>query len=69
MGPTLASRTTGRADRIGTLEAGKKADVIAVATSPLNDVRVLERVQFVMRRGVVYKVDGARQAFPPPDKH
>ena len=32
--------------------------------SPLNDVTELERVRFVMRRGVVHKLDGARQAFP-----
>jgi imidazolonepropionase-like amidohydrolase len=55
-----------RADRIGTLEPGKDADIIAVAKSPLDDVTELERVRFVMRRGVVHKVDGVRQAFPVP---
>src|SRR5262245_48494657 len=53
-----------RASRIGSLEPGKDADIIAVATSPLNDVTVLERVRFVMRQGVVHTLDGARQAFP-----
>jgi len=54
-----------RATRIGSIEPGKDADIIAVATSPLNDVTVLERVRFVMRRGVVHTLDAARQPFPP----
>jgi imidazolonepropionase-like amidohydrolase len=54
-----------RANRIGSLEPGKDADIIAVASSPLDDVTVLERVRFVMRQGVVHTLDGARQAFPP----
>jgi imidazolonepropionase-like amidohydrolase len=54
-----------RATRIGSIEPGKDADIIAVATSPLNDVTVLERVRFVMRRGVVHTLDGVRQPFPP----
>ncbi|HET7452993.1 MAG TPA: amidohydrolase family protein [Thermoanaerobaculia bacterium] len=41
--------------RIGTLEAGKIADVIAVPGDPLHDVRALQRVRFVMKEGVVVK--------------
>lgn len=59
-----AATLLGRADRIGTLEAGKDADLIAVAASPLQDVTQLEQVRFVMRRGVVHLQDGARQPFP-----
>lgn len=54
-----------RAARIGSIEPGKEADIIAVATSPLEDVTVLERVRFVMRQGVVHALEGARQPFPP----
>ena len=54
-----------RASRIGSLEPGKDADIIAVAASPLDEVTVLERVRFVMRQGVIHTLDGARQAFPP----
>jgi imidazolonepropionase-like amidohydrolase len=54
-----------RASRIGSLEPGKDADIIAVAASPLDDVTVLERVRFVMRQGVVHTLGGERQAFPP----
>ncbi len=42
----------------GTLEPGKLADVIAVRDSPLDDVRVLENVDFVMKSGRVAKRDG-----------
>lgn len=42
-------------DRVGTIEAGKFADLIAVAGDPLRDITELERVTFVMKGGVVYK--------------
>jgi len=54
-----------RASQIGSIEPGKQADIIAVATSPLDDVAVLEKVRFVMRQGVVHVLDAARQPFPP----
>lgn len=38
-------------DQIGTLEPGKQADLVAVAGNPLNDIRAMERVQFVMKSG------------------
>jgi imidazolonepropionase-like amidohydrolase len=40
---------------VGTLEAGKLADLIAVDGDPLTDIAELESVDFVMREGVVYK--------------
>lgn len=50
---------------IGAILAGRDADIIAVAGDPLTDVTVLEKVDFVMRRGVVHKDGGKRQPFPP----
>ena len=44
-----------RAKDVGTLEAGKYADLIAVTASPLDHVEVLEHVSFVMKGGKVYK--------------
>lgn len=45
----------GIAERVGTLEAGKLADIIAVPGDPLMNIRLVERVLFVMKEGVVYK--------------
>ena len=44
-----------RAKDQGTVEAGKYADLIAVTANPLEDVKVLEHVSFVMKGGKVYK--------------
>jgi imidazolonepropionase-like amidohydrolase len=43
------------ADRIGRVEAGYEADLIAVEGNPLEDVRRLEDVRFVMSRGTVLR--------------
>ena len=59
-----AADLLGQSDSVGTLEPGKYADVIAVSASPLEDVRRLEHVDFVMRHGVVEKLGGERQALP-----
>jgi imidazolonepropionase-like amidohydrolase len=45
---------------LGTLEAGKEADVVAVPGDPLVDIRATEKVLFVMRGGKVYRNDRAR---------
>src|SRR5262245_25021387 len=50
-----AAEIIGWSDRVGTIEAGKFADVIAVAGDPLRDITELERVTFVMKNGTVYK--------------
>jgi imidazolonepropionase-like amidohydrolase len=63
MTPAAAIRTAtsaaadllGLASTIGTLEAGKEADVIAVPGDPLADVRKLETVGFVMKGGRIWK--------------
>ena len=45
----------GLADKIGTLESGKLADIVAVPGNPLQDIRQTEHVFFVMKEGVIYK--------------
>jgi len=57
----LQSATLNAADlmgwtaKTGTLEPGKWADIIAVEKNPLDDIRTLQDVKFVMKAGVVYK--------------
>ena len=50
-----AADLLGRSAELGTLEPGHAADLIAVTGSPLDEVTRLERVDFVMHRGVVAK--------------
>ncbi len=72
MAPARAIRTAtidaatllGQADRIGTIEPGKEADIIAVSGNPIEDVKRLGRVDFVMKDGRIHKLGGRRQAFP-----
>ncbi|MEP6902656.1 MAG: amidohydrolase family protein [Actinomycetota bacterium] len=45
----------GWSDTVGSISAGKYADIIAVTNDPLQDVKVLENVEFVMKGGTIYK--------------
>jgi imidazolonepropionase-like amidohydrolase len=56
-----AAGLLGWADRIGSLEAGKLADIIAVDGDPLKDVKELQKVKFVMKGGEVVKGKGRRE--------
>ena len=49
----------GIADKLGTLDPGKLADVIAVPGDPTQEIRQTEKVFFVMKEGVVYGNDRA----------
>ncbi|MBV9435809.1 MAG: amidohydrolase family protein [Acidobacteria bacterium] len=53
-----AADLLGWSDRIGTLEAGKFADIVAVSSDPTKDVTTLEHPVFVMKGGVVYRNEG-----------
>jgi imidazolonepropionase-like amidohydrolase len=53
---TLAGATLlDQQDRFGSIEAGKFADIVAVADDPTADIAALDHMQFVMKGGVVYK--------------
>ena len=55
-------------DRIGSIEAGKFADIIALAGDPTSDIKALEKVGFVMKDGVSYKNEfaGAKSGAAAP---
>jgi imidazolonepropionase-like amidohydrolase len=50
-----AAKLLGVLDKLGTLESGKIADLIAVDADPLQDITTLQKVSFVMKEGQVYK--------------
>ncbi|MCZ6620215.1 MAG: amidohydrolase family protein [Gammaproteobacteria bacterium] len=54
-GTRVNAELLGWEDRLGTIEVGKLADIIAVGNDPLNDITALERVVFVMLNGEVVK--------------
>lgn len=54
-----AADLLGASEQIGAIEVGRFADIIAVSGDPLQDITALERVQFVMKGGVVYKANGS----------
>ena len=58
-GTSSAAKLLGWEDRVGTLAAGRLADVVAVSGDPTRDVGMLERVTFVMKNGVVYREPAA----------
>jgi imidazolonepropionase-like amidohydrolase len=50
-----AADLLGHSNEFGSIKSGKYADIIAVTGDPLNDIRLLENVQFVMKEGKIYK--------------
>jgi len=54
-GTSLDAELLGLQNRIGTLEAGKLADIVAMPGDPTQDIRQTEKVFFVMKEGIVYR--------------
>jgi imidazolonepropionase-like amidohydrolase len=57
-GTSSAATLLGWDHDVGTLAAGKWADVVAVPGDPLANIHALEKPVFVMKNGVIYKQDG-----------
>lgn len=53
-----AAELIGTPQDIGSVQAGRYADIVAVKGDPLKDITELQRVQFVMKGGEIYKDDG-----------
>ena len=53
-----AADLIGAADKIGSIQPGRFADIVAVSGDPMKDVEEFEKVRFVMKGGVTYKKDG-----------
>ena len=56
-GTTINAEAMGWQDRIGSIENGKYADLIAVSGNPLTDITELQRVRFVMKAGKIIRHD------------
>ena len=54
-GTSLDAELLGLQNRIGTLEAGKLADIVAMPGDPTQDIRQTEKVFFVMKEGVIFR--------------
>lgn len=54
-GTVNAAEAAGISDKVGSLEPGKAADIVAMDTNPLDDITAVLNVQFIMRDGVVFK--------------
>jgi imidazolonepropionase-like amidohydrolase len=52
---STAAELLGTQNETGTIESGKLADIVAVPGNPLTDVSLMEKVEFVMKGGTVYK--------------
>jgi len=58
---SLNAEIIGWQDDVGSLSAGKFADIIAVSGDPLQEISALEHVGFVMKNGEIYREELARQ--------
>ena len=56
-GTSVAATLLGLDSKVGSLQPGKLADIVAVPGNPLQDIQVTQSVLFVMKEGVIYRRD------------
>jgi len=54
-GTSTAAELLGWGNKLGTIEAGKWADIVAVSGDPLKDIKELQNIKFVMKGGTIYR--------------
>jgi imidazolonepropionase-like amidohydrolase len=59
-GTSVDAELLGIQDRLGTLESGKLADVVAIPGDPIQNIRQIEKIVFVMKEGIIYRNDATR---------
>jgi len=52
---TSAADLLGKSEILGSIEPGKYADIVATPDNPLDDIRAIEHITFVMKEGKIYK--------------
>jgi imidazolonepropionase-like amidohydrolase len=55
---THAAELLKKSKDLGSVDAGKYADIIAVHGDPLQDIAIMQKVDFVMKAGTIYRIDG-----------
>lgn len=58
MGTRNAAELLGKSGDVGSIQQGRYADIVAVEGDPLQDIKILQSVRFVMKGGKVYKANG-----------
>ena len=59
-GTSVDAELLGIQNKVGTLESGKLADIVVIPGDPTQNIRQVEKIQFVMKEGVIYKNDANR---------
>lgn len=59
-GTSVDAEVLGIQNKVGTLEAGKLADVVVIPGDPTQNIRQVEKITFVMKEGVIYRNDTNR---------
>jgi imidazolonepropionase-like amidohydrolase len=59
-GTSVAADLLGWSNKVGSLESGKLADLVAVPGNPLSDMKLTQSVFFVMKDGTIYRNDRAK---------